>query len=133
MWEASGFVSLEIEPNMSANLVLPQAPFFEVVGGTDCVTKRITRSSTITRLRDHLLKFYPPDHLVHFVTTGTGVGADAFHARIETISLADLDHPGDGTASTLLVPRATPFGMRAGVQMDFAFAAAPEQPSSVIS
>lgn len=119
VWEATGFVTLGIEPNTSANLLLPQAPFFEVVGGTDLVTKRITRSSTITRLRDYLLRFYPPEHTVHFITTGTGVGHDGFRSRIETVILAELDHPGAGTASTLLVPRLSAFGVTAGVQMDF--------------
>lgn len=84
---------------------LTQAPFFEGIGGTDRVTLYITRSSTITRLRNHLLKLNP----LHFGTTGTGVGARAFRADIETLRLADLHHSGDGTASTPLVPRARPY------------------------
>ncbi len=119
VWEATCLVALEIEPNTRANLVLPQAPIFEIVTGTDQVTRKVTSSSTIARLRDYLLQFYPSEHPVHFVTTGHGVGAGAFRTNIETVRLEDLDHPGSATASTLLVPRRSPFGVQAGAQMDF--------------
>lgn len=119
VWEAGSFVNLSIEPNTNANLLLPQAPFFNVVEGTDRVTKKIVKSSTITRLRDYLLGFYPPEHLVHYVTTGNGTGAGAFRSVIEAVRLEKLNHIGQSTASTLLVPRLAPLGTQGGVQMDF--------------
>ena len=36
---------------------------------------RIKLSSTVAKLRDHLLRFYPPDHEVHFDTTSAGSGS----------------------------------------------------------
>ena len=48
---------------------------------------------------------YPADHTVHYVKTGSGAGPHLVGADIETITLADLNHPGRQQASTLFVPR----------------------------
>jgi hypothetical protein len=106
VWEANAFVRLGIEPNTSAHLLLPQAPFLDVSGGVDPETLRLELSSNVSMLRDHLLRFYPPDHKVHFDTTGSGAGPHLKGPDIETLALRDLDHPGRQQASTLLVPRA---------------------------
>lgn len=105
IWEASGFVRLGIEPNTRANLLLPQAPMFDVTVGIDPDELTMQRSSTITDLRDHLLRFYPADHAVHYVKIGSGAGPHLVGPDIETVLLGDLDHPGRQQASTLLVPR----------------------------
>lgn len=105
MWEATAFVRLEITPNVKANLLLPQAPLYNVTTGVNTKDVTIETSSMVSRLRDHLLKFYPPEHRVHFVWTGSGVGATATSGRIESLALAELDHPGREAMSTLLVPR----------------------------
>jgi tetrapyrrole (corrin/porphyrin) methylase-like protein len=106
VWEANAFVRLDIRPNTSAHLLLPQAPFLDVSGGIDPETLRLQLSSNVTTLRDHLLRFYPPDHEVHFDTTGSGAGPHLTGPDIQTLALCDLDHPGRQQASTLLVPRA---------------------------
>lgn len=105
VWEATAFVKLGIAPDTSSVLMLPQAPLFEISTGPDISTNTIEASSTITKVRDQLLKFYPPDHEVHFVHTGTGTGTHALRARIETVRLGELDHPGGHVLSTLVVPR----------------------------
>lgn len=105
IWEATAFVKLGIAPNVAANLLLPQAPIFEVKAGPDLAASTMETSSTVTSLRDHLLKYYPADHEVHFAMTGSGVGPRSINPAIETLPLADLDHPGRQTMSTLLVPR----------------------------
>jgi uncharacterized protein YabN with tetrapyrrole methylase and pyrophosphatase domain len=106
IWEATAFLRLGIEPNTRAHLLLPQAPVLDVRHGSDKDTKQIELSSSVSQLRDHLLRFYAPDHEVHYVTTGSGMGPYLLASGIETIALRDLDHPGRETLSTLLVPRA---------------------------
>lgn len=109
IWEATIFVNLGIEPNTRATLMLPQAPVLGVRTGPDLERSTMTTSSTMTTLRDQLLRFYPPDHEIHFATTGSGVGPAASRPTIETLRLADLDHPGTQSMGTLVVPRlATP-------------------------
>jgi hypothetical protein len=105
IWEASALVQLSVEPNTRANLLIPQAPFFEVPEGIDPATMKIRASTTVATLRDHLLRFYPPEHTVHYVYTGSGAGPHLVGAGVETLVLADLDHPGRRPGSTLLVPR----------------------------
>ncbi|GDY31807.1 SAM-dependent methyltransferase [Gandjariella thermophila] len=106
IWEATLFVRQKIEPNTRANLMLPQAPLFGVHHGPD-LTAGITMetSSTIAALRDHLLRFYPPSHPVRYVQTTSGTQLAG--PSIETLPLAELDHPGSHTMSTLFVPRRT--------------------------
>jgi len=106
VWEASTFVRLGIEPNTRANLLLPQAPVFDVPEGLDPDTMTIRTSTTVVILRDHLLRFYPPDHVVHYVKSGAGAGPHLVGADIESFRLRDLDHPGHQPGSTLFVPRA---------------------------
>lgn len=105
VWEASGFVRLGIHPNTAANLLLPQAPMFDIPVGPDPDRLTMATSTSITELRDHLMRFYPADHTVHYVKTGSGAGSHLVGADIETIALADLNHPGRQQASTLFVPR----------------------------
>jgi uncharacterized protein YabN with tetrapyrrole methylase and pyrophosphatase domain len=107
IWEATAFVDLAVEPDTQANLVLPQAPLFEVTTGPDLATSTMTVSSTIVALRNHLLRFYPPDHEVHFISVRSGTGPRSLTPHIETLPLADLDHPGTEVLSTLFVPRST--------------------------
>lgn len=105
IWEASVFLRLQIGPDPRADVLLPQAPMLDVKGGIDTVSLRLEASSTVARLRDYLLRFYPPEHPVHFATTASGAGADMLVSHVETLALADLDHPGSHQGSTLLVPR----------------------------
>jgi hypothetical protein len=105
IWEASTFVKLGVEPDPLTNLLLPQAPIFGVSKGPDMATLTMETSSTVSALRDHLLRFYPSEHPVHFIKTGSGSGSRSVSSIIETLALADLDHPGRHQASTLLVPR----------------------------
>jgi uncharacterized protein YabN with tetrapyrrole methylase and pyrophosphatase domain len=116
VWEATAFVRRDIEPNVSANLMLPQAPMLDVTVGLDPDAMTMELSSTMTKLRDHLLKFYPPDHEVHFVATSSGAGDKLVASQVESLRLCDLDHPGRHQASTLVVPRAT---LRGGGHFDF--------------
>ncbi len=113
VWEASALVRLQIQPNTGAHLLLPQAPMLDVTGGIDTERMRIESSSTVATLRDYLLRFYPPDHEIHFDTTASGAGASIISSHIETLALHDLDHPGRHQGSTLLVPRLTHPGRKA--------------------
>jgi uncharacterized protein YabN with tetrapyrrole methylase and pyrophosphatase domain len=106
IWEATAFLRLGIEPNTRAHLLLPQAPVLNVRQGLDSETMEIELSTSVAKLRDHLLRFYAPDHEVHYVTTGAGTGPHLLASAIETVELRDLDHPGRQPLSTLLVPRA---------------------------
>jgi len=105
IWEATAFVRLQIVPDTRAHLLLPQVSMLDVSGGIDPQTLRIERSSTVSELRDHLLRFYPADHEVHFDKTGAGAGPHLVAPDVETVTLRDLDHPGRAQASTLIVPR----------------------------
>ncbi|MGI9097800.1 MAG: SAM-dependent methyltransferase [Solirubrobacteraceae bacterium] len=105
IWEATMFLRLEIVPNTRAHLLLPQAPMLDVSVGIDLDKMQMQPSSTVPALRDRLLRFYPPDHEVHFDTTGSGAGPHLRAPDIETVALRDLDHPGRQQASTLIVPR----------------------------
>jgi hypothetical protein len=116
VWEATGFLKLKIEPNTSANLLLPQAPFLNVETGMDPHKMTIEGSSSISELRDHLLRFYPADHVVHFVRTSAGTGPHMLGADIESLALGDLDGPGRDVFSTLVVPR----GKKLRGRVDFA-------------
>jgi uncharacterized protein YabN with tetrapyrrole methylase and pyrophosphatase domain len=107
VWEANVLIKRGIEPNLRANLVIPQAPVFEIAEGPDVEKMTMQLSTTISTLRDYLLRFYPPDHTVHFVTTGAGAGP-LRGPDIETLRLAELDHPGRHQGSTLFVPRLVP-------------------------
>ena len=104
IWEATAFVAQDVAPNTMAHLVLPQAPVFEVAEGPNMARLTMALSSTTSALRDHLLRFYPADHEVHYVRTGFGAGPGAMAPDVETVRLADLDHPGRNQAATLLVP-----------------------------
>ena len=105
VWEANAFARLGIQPNTRANLFLPQAPVFGVKEGHDPDTRTIRMSSMISALRDHVLRFYPPDHIVCYATTGAGAGPHLTGPGIESMPLSDLDHPGLRPRSTLYVPR----------------------------
>ena len=105
VWEANAFVGQGIQPNTRANLLLPQAPVFGVKEGHDPDSRTMRLSSMISLLRDHLLRFYPPDHIVYYVTTGAGAGPHLTGPGIESMPLSDLDHPGHRQSSTLYVPR----------------------------
>ena len=105
IWEASAFMRLEIAPDPRAHLLLPQAPMLDVKIGVDTERMQMQVSSTVARLRDHLLRFYAPEHPVHFATTASGAGTDMAASQVETLPLGDLDHPGRHQTSTLLVPR----------------------------
>jgi uncharacterized protein YabN with tetrapyrrole methylase and pyrophosphatase domain len=108
VWEATAFVRLAVEPDTQTNLLLPQAPVFEVTTGPDVHNFTMQTSSTLAALRDHLLRFYPPEHEVHFVQTATGT--DGIGPVIETLPLSELDQPGRSMISTLLIPRLAPDG-----------------------
>jgi uncharacterized protein YabN with tetrapyrrole methylase and pyrophosphatase domain len=117
VWEATAFVQRKIEPNTSANLMLPQAPILDVAVGPDPDALTLEVTASIVRLRDHLLKFYPAEHEVHFVTTSAGGGPSLRASEIESVALRDLDHPGRSQGSTLVVPRGKSSGLR---RADFA-------------
>lgn len=104
IWEASFFVGRKIVPDTRANLLLPQAPVVNVRTGIDLGTMMMEPSSTVPELRDHLLRFYPPEHEVCFVTTDHGPGA-VVAPYVERVTLRDLDGPGRRQLATLLVPR----------------------------
>lgn len=104
IWEASIFVGRRIVPDTRANLLLPQAPILNVRTGIDPATLLFERSSTVPELRDYLLRFYPPEHEVCFVTSDHGPGA-VVAPYIERATLRDLDGPGRRQLATLLVPR----------------------------
>ncbi|MGV9879644.1 SAM-dependent methyltransferase [Streptomyces sp. NPDC003006] len=104
VWEATVFVHRRVRPNTDANLVLPQAPVFGVQHGPDMRTEpRMETSTTMTELRDHLLRFYPPDHVVHYVHASSGTSTAG--PSVQPLPLSDLDHPSAHTMSTLCVPR----------------------------
>ncbi|MEV5573890.1 SAM-dependent methyltransferase [Spirillospora sp. NPDC052269] len=105
VWEASTFMRLAIEPNTRANLLLPQAPIFDVAEGLDPGTMSIRTSTGVAVLRDYLLRFYPPSHIVHYAKTGSGADSHHMRAEIESFPLSDLDNPGVQQISTLFVPR----------------------------
>lgn len=119
IWEATAFVQLAVEPTTRAHLMLPQAPVFEVKTGPNVATQTIATSSTLVRLRDHLLRFYPAEHTVHYVYTGSGTGPAAIGPSVESLPLGDLDHPGRLPLSTLVVPR-----LARSKQLDFEMPAA---------
>lgn len=104
IWEATALVRMDVKPDTTAHLVLPQAPMYEVTTGVDLATLTMQTSSAVAVLRDHLLRFYPADHEVHYIKTGSGPGARSLAPDIETLRLADLDHPGRNQGGTLLVP-----------------------------
>lgn len=106
VWEATVFVDREIQPNTSANLMLPQAPVLDVLVGPETSSLAMTMSSSLARLRDHLLKFYAAEHEVHFVATSSGAGPHILGSQIESLPLTDLEQPARHQASTLVVPRA---------------------------
>jgi uncharacterized protein YabN with tetrapyrrole methylase and pyrophosphatase domain len=110
VWEATAFVRREIQPNTSANLILPQTPVLDVTVGLDPEKWTMEVSSTIATLRDHLLKFYPPDHIVHYVATSAGAGPHLIASDVLSLPLRDLDHPGRHQGATLVVPRAKSLG-----------------------
>lgn len=104
VWEATLLVCRDIRPNVRAHLILPQAPVFGVQHGPDTRSGiHMRTSTTITELRDHLLQFYPGDHRVCYVHTGSGTSTA--ESRAQTLPLAELDHPGADPMSTLVVPR----------------------------
>jgi len=107
IWEATVFLRAGIEPDPRKNLLLPQAPVLEVDVGPDIEKMTMQTSSVVQLLRDHLLRFYAPDHTVHYIKTGSGAGPRSLGAEVETLLLRDLDHPGWNAGSTLLIPRAT--------------------------
>jgi len=120
VWEATAFVTMEIEPDTASNLLLPQASVFQVVGGPDASRNlAIEKSSSVARLRDHLLKFYPADHPVHHIKAASGSGESSVNAVVETVELKDLDQPGRQVVSTLLVPRAPGYRNRGKLRLDF--------------
>lgn len=120
IWEATAFVTMEVEPDTSANLLLPQANVYGVKGGPDASNNlEIERTSTVAELRDHLLKFYPPDHEVHHVKAASGSGEGGVNAVVETIMLKDLDQPGRQLVSSLLVPRAPDYAHKGKLRLDF--------------
>ncbi|MEW9555357.1 SAM-dependent methyltransferase [Nonomuraea sp. NPDC050783] len=102
VWEASVFLDLAIVPDTKSNLLLPQAPVLRIKQGPDIAAATIAVSSQITALRDHLLRFYPAEHPVHYIHTASGTAA---RTDLETMPLAKLDHPGAQSHSTLLIPR----------------------------
>jgi hypothetical protein len=110
IWEATVFLRAGIEPDPRKHLLLPQAPLLEVDVGLDTEKMTIKTSSIVHLLRDHLLAFYPPNHRVHYIKTGSGAGPRSLGAEVETLELRDLDHPGWNAGSTLLIPRTTPPG-----------------------
>jgi hypothetical protein len=118
IWEATMFLQLGIEPDTRKNVLLPQAPFLGVAKGPDPANWTMQPTTIMPRLREHLLGFYSPDHRVHFIRTGSGVGPRAFDSDVETLSLSELGHPGRDWGSTLLIPRSTSPGK--GGQYDFA-------------
>ena len=125
VWEASAFTRLDIEPNIRANLLLPQAPILDVREGLDLTTMALAASTALPALRDHLLRFYPADHTVHYVKSGSGAGPRLLGADIESLPLRDLDHPGQQQLSTLFVPRVE---SDPRAQLDFARPAFPAAP-----
>jgi len=113
VWEATAFVRLAIVPDPRTNLLLAQVPVLNVTGGIDPTTMKFERSTTVTELREHLLRYYPPDHEVHFDTTGSGAGPHLTGPDIETVALRDLDHSGRKRMNTLFMPRV------ASAELDF--------------
>jgi uncharacterized protein YabN with tetrapyrrole methylase and pyrophosphatase domain len=121
VWEATAFLRFGIEPDIRAHLVLPQVPVLNVHEGIDPQTLDIEISSTVVELRDHLLRFYPPDHKVHHVTTGSGPGS-LYAPIVETVALRDLRDSGSTRHSTMLVPRIGAPGIDFGRPADIAAA-----------
>ncbi|ANB33301.1 uncharacterized protein YabN with tetrapyrrole methylase and pyrophosphatase domain [Rhodovulum sulfidophilum] len=131
IWEATAFVTMEIVPDTSANLLLPQANVYGVKSGPDASRNlEIARTTTVAELRDHLLKFYPPDHRIHHVKAASGSGESGVNAVVETIELKDLDQPGRQLVSSLLVPRAPDYAHKGKLRLDFKMHISSDQPST---
>jgi len=105
IWDATTFVRLGVVPSTRAHLLLSQAPMLDVTAGIDLDPPQLGKSPSASVLRDHLLRFYAPEHEVHFVTTEAGTGPHLLAAGIETIALRDLDDLGRRQLGTLLVQR----------------------------
>lgn len=108
IWEATTFLRLGIEPSGRAHLLLPQAPVLGVAEGVDPETLELNASSEIPVLRDHLLRFYAPEHKVHYVTAASFSGPHLLASGVQSLALGELDDPGTSQISTLVVPRAQP-------------------------
>jgi len=106
IWDATTFVRLGIVPSTRAHLLLSQAPMLDVTAGIDSDSSPLGTGSTASALRDHLLRYYAPEHEVHVVTTEAGTGPHQLAAGIETVALRDLDDLGRRQLGTLLVQRA---------------------------
>lgn len=99
VWEASMFLSLNIEPQLQSHLLLVQASFVNVTTGPDRATGMAL--GDIERLQERLLEFYPPEHVVSFVRTAS------FNqpTEVRSASLGALTNVALPDASSLLVPR----------------------------
>ncbi len=94
MWDATAFLTAAAEPNPRAILLLGQVMLLALPGS----------GHSVAVLREHLLRFYEPDHPVRFVTAEAAV-AYAPRQRVDTFKLRDLAGPGREALSMLVVER----------------------------
>jgi hypothetical protein len=59
---------------------------------------------SLETLRDHLLRFYPPNHVVVFVATATAIGARATLARFQLGEIGDVVDVDAVQNASLYVP-----------------------------
>jgi tetrapyrrole (corrin/porphyrin) methylase-like protein len=106
IWDMTTFVRLAIKPTRSAHLLLLRG---SMVGAADHTERAAANSSAgvpVPVLRDHLLRFYGPEHEVHLVDSKPATGPRLLAAGVKTIALRDLEPSGCPSTSALLVPRA---------------------------
>jgi len=101
IFDASSLVSFRIEPRVDAACLLLQLGAF----GTNYTTVGYEmQPGALTPLRDHLLRYYPDEHEVVFVTSAMKWEAKA---QVDHILLRDLDHADklEVRGSSLFIPQ----------------------------
>lgn len=101
IFDASSLVGLHIEPRVDAACLLLQLGAF----GTDYTTVGYEmQPGALTPLRDHLLRFYPAEHEVIFVTSAMQWEAKA---QVDPLPLRELDRADklEMRGSSLFIPR----------------------------
>ena len=105
IFEASSLLAFEIEPRTDLAAIVMQPNVF---GTSFVVANRQISAEAMRPLREYLLRFYPPDHPVTYVTSAVrpGVASD-----LEQFPLGELggteEHP-QAPGASLYIPSARP-------------------------